>query len=59
MVKYELIRSMRKTLSLHIRRDGSIVVKAPLTASIEYINCFINRKQNWIQNTQKDFDHEG
>ncbi|HHU17805.1 MAG TPA: M48 family metallopeptidase [Clostridiales bacterium] len=53
MVKYELIRSMRKTLSLHIRRDGSIVVKAPLTASIEYINCFINRKQNWIQNTQK------
>ena len=51
MVKYELIRSMRKTLSLHIRRDGSIVVKAP--ESIEYINCFINRKQNWIQNTQK------
>lgn len=52
MIKYELIRSRRKTLSLYVRQDGSVIVRAPLRTSIEYINSFVSKKQNWIQSTQ-------
>ena len=53
MIKYELMRSRRKTLSLYVRRDGSVEVRAPFLTSIEYINNFVNKKQDWILSTQK------
>jgi predicted metal-dependent hydrolase len=44
-----LQRSARKSLSLQIKRDGSLVVKAPLKLAITKIEGFILSKQVWIQ----------
>ena len=52
-MEYELIRSKRKTLTLYVRQDGSVEVRAPLRTSIAYIDNFVDKKQNWILNTQK------
>lgn len=44
---YKLVRSRRKTLSL-IVRDGELIVRAPIFASIKFIEDFINVKKSWI-----------
>lgn len=46
---YTLIRSTRKTLSLSLREDGSLLVRAPRLVSIHKIEEFINSKQAWIE----------
>lgn len=42
-------RSKRKTLSLTILKDGSVIVKAPISMRDETINQFVEDKQNWIR----------
>lgn len=49
---YELIRSQRKTLSLEIKPDGRLVVKAPLVMSTKRIHEFIDSRQDWIEKTR-------
>jgi len=44
----QLIRSRRKTLSLQIKSDGSLVVRAPMRYDITRINNFITEKNKWI-----------
>lgn len=44
----ELIRSNRKTISLMIKDDGSLMVRAPRRTRIEYVNKFLEDKQDWI-----------
>jgi predicted metal-dependent hydrolase len=51
MLEYELIRSTRKTLALYVRRDGRVEVRAPLKTSKAYIDSFVIKKQDWIENT--------
>ena len=46
--QYELKRSDRKTLSLEIRENGSIVVRAPKRCPQSVIEDFLSEKQNWI-----------
>lgn len=46
---YTLIRSRRKTLSLHIDEKSCIVVRAPFHIGQKYIEKFINEKENWIK----------
>lgn len=45
---YELIRSARKTLALEIRRDGSVVVRAPRRASLSAIEAFVDGHRAWL-----------
>ncbi|HML38976.1 MAG TPA: SprT family zinc-dependent metalloprotease [Bacillota bacterium] len=52
MPEYELVRSARKTLALYVRRDGRVEVRAPLRTSKAYIDDFVRKKQDWIENTQ-------
>jgi predicted metal-dependent hydrolase len=52
MLEYELVRSKRKTLALYVRRDGRIEVRAPLRTSRTYIDDFVLKKQDWIDNTR-------
>jgi len=52
MLEYELIRSNRKTLAICVRRDGRIEVRAPFRTSKSYINDFVLKKQDWIENTR-------
>ena len=42
-------RSNRKTLSLLVMKDGTVVVKAPIRMREESINKFIEDKQEWIK----------
>lgn len=54
----QLFRSNRKTISLTVDDDGSLIVRAPKRIKSEYIEKFIQDKQNWIKKRQflmKDF----
>lgn len=42
-------RSKRKTLSLTVLKNGSVIVKAPISMRDEIINRFVEDKQNWIR----------
>lgn len=42
-------RSNRRTLSLSVLKDGSVVVKAPLRMKDEVISNFVESKQSWIR----------
>ena len=48
-MEYTLIRSTRKTLSLSLREDGSLLVRAPRLLSVHRIEEFILSKQAWIE----------
>ncbi len=54
-MNYTLLRSKRKTLSISIA-NGKVTVKAPLSASEEYIREFIDKKSGWIN--KKLAEHE-
>ena len=42
-------KSKRKTLSLSVSRDGTILVKVPLTLKKEEIEAFVRRHEMWIE----------
>ena len=46
---YKLTRSDRKTLSLQICRDGSLLVRAPRHTSLSEIDRFVATHDNWIR----------
>lgn len=46
---YEIIRSKRKTLSLEIKSDGNIVVRAPLRLKQREIENFVESKSDWLE----------
>ena len=45
----KLVRSNRRTLSLEIKAGEGVIVRAPLHASKEEINNFINSHKDWIE----------
>lgn len=45
-ISYQIIRSSRKTMSLEIKADGSVVVRAPLRLSEAKIQKFVEEKQD-------------
>ena len=48
MVKYELIRSSRRTLGLEITADLRVVVRAPQRCSMRQIEEFVAQHEDWI-----------
>jgi predicted metal-dependent hydrolase len=44
----QIIRSKRKTFSLEVKPDGSLVVRAPQTASQAQIEAIVARKAPWV-----------
>lgn len=46
---YQLIRSRRKTLSLEIRPDGALLVRAPARMPKREIDNFLLSKAGWIE----------
>jgi len=48
MRKYTLSRSKRKSLSIQIKKDGSLHVKAPIHLPQKEIDDFIDSKEKWI-----------
>lgn len=49
MEQVQIIRSRRKTLSVQITPEGSIIVRAPMRMSQREIQRFLEEKSGWIQ----------
>lgn len=49
----KIIRSKRRTLGLEIASDASLIIRAPMRASVESIYQIINQKRRWILEKQK------
>ncbi len=47
-MKIEIIKSKRKSVSIEVKPDLSVIVRAPLGMSNKAIEGFIVEKQNWI-----------
>ncbi len=50
-MKYTLIRSARKTLAVEISRQGEVIVRAPATLTLQQIESFLRKKEDWITRT--------
>lgn len=48
-----LVRSMRRTISLSVKPDGSLEVKAPHLVPMPVIHRFIREKQDWIKKARE------
>lgn len=46
---YKIIRSRRKTISIQIKPNGEVIVRAPLRMSERNINKVIKEKESWLQ----------
>ena len=51
-IPYTLIRAKRRSISLQIWEDASLVVRAPLRTRLSFIESFIEQKQDWIKKNQ-------
>lgn len=49
----KIIRSKRRTLSLEVTREARLIVCAPETTPLDFIEKVVNKKRLWIQNKQK------
>jgi predicted metal-dependent hydrolase len=52
-LKYEIQRSARRTISLLVNQDLSVLIKAPLKCSEQDILLLLDKKKNWIAQKQK------
>lgn len=48
MVSYTVIRSRRRTMSLELRPDGQVLVRAPLRAFPGQIDAFVQSHEAWV-----------
>ena len=48
MTDYTLVRSRRRTLSMELKRDGTLVVHAPLKLGREKIDACVAAHEEWI-----------
>ncbi len=48
MMKYTLIRSKRKTITIRITKEATVEVRAPLKAQKAHINRLVLSKEKWI-----------
>ena len=55
-IPYTLIRSSRKTLSLEIRPDGSVLVRAPRRLSERAIRDFVASREHWLREKLRKFE---
>lgn len=54
-INYQLVRSRRKTVAIHVLRNGDVEVRAPLRASRDLIHQFVLEKQDWIERKQAEW----
>lgn len=51
-IPYVVERSSRKTIGLYVERDGSVLVRAPLSTPDERIAATVSAKRAWIHRAQ-------
>lgn len=47
-VKYTVIRSARRTMAIIVKRDGSVMVRAPLKTAESTARSFVESRASWI-----------
>ena len=47
-VSYSIVRSRRRTVAIHIKKDATVEVRAPLFTSRMAIDTFVAAKEKWI-----------
>lgn len=52
-MEYEVIRSHRRTMALEVRKDGSVVVRAPHFADSGTVARFVKSHEEWIAKKQE------
>ena len=57
--KPKIIRSHRKTYSIQILPDATLVVKAPFFTPMFFINKFIQKNKSWIENKITKIHEQG
>lgn len=53
--KYEWIRSVRKTATIQVKENGSVIVRTPYRTSRKQVEDFLKEKQRWISRQQEHF----
>lgn len=53
MIEYTFIKSRRKSISITVKPDGSVVVRAPLFCTKKRAEEFVLAKQDWIKKAQQ------
>ncbi len=48
-MEYVLIRSRRRTVALEVKKDLTVVVRAPLKMPKREIDAFLNRHEKWLE----------
>ena len=56
-ISYRVIRSKRKTLSLEIKSDGSLLVRAPRRLSARIIEAFVLSRESWIREKLQKYEN--
>lgn len=54
-LNFELRRSSRRTLAIHVQADGRVVVRSPRWVSRWEIDALLLRKHDWIRRKQAEF----
>lgn len=48
-IPFQVVRSSRKTIAIQVKRDGTVIVRAPHRCSLELIDLFMQEKQEWVR----------
>lgn len=51
-LKYTVERSNRRTIGIYVERDGSVLVRAPVSTSDERIAAAVKAKERWVYRAQ-------
>lgn len=54
-ITFSLIKSERKTISIYVEPDGSIIVRAPKNIALEKVNNILDLKRFWIYESLAEF----
>lgn len=52
-MEYTILRSDRRTLCIQINPEGEVIVRAPKRCAKRYIDEFVHRKSDWVQEHQQ------
>ena len=53
MIPYSIVFSKRKTLSLQVKADGTVTVRAPVGTKQKIIEDFVDKNSAWLEKTKK------
>lgn len=56
MNNLKIVRSRRKTMSIEVKSEGQVVVRAPIFCSKHRINAFLKEKRSWIEKSLQNME---